>query len=374
MIKMVNLQYQHRLIEKEVKQKLDQLFEKGNYILGDFVAEFERNFAEFCGAKYCVGVGSGTAALEIALRILGVGPGDEVIVPVNTFYATASAVAVLGATPVFVDCNQFYLLDHTKIKEKITPKTKGVIAVHLYGQMCDTKEIKKICDQNNLFLLEDAAQAHGATREGNKVGHYSTAACYSFFPGKNLGAYGDAGAITTNDDEFARLARGHRYFGCYKRYYHDFVATNSKIDAIQCIFLNEKLKHLKEWNEDRVYAAGQYFKLLGKHSGRYIEFPLFHRDNSHVYHMYVIKINNRDKVIERFKDKIEFGVHYPLPLHLQECFKHLGYKEGDFPVCESSYKNILSLPIHPGINNMEQEEVANAIEECIKDGTCANFF
>ena len=320
--------------------------------------------------KYCMGVSSGTSALQLALRAIGIKQGDEVIVPVNTFIATSEAVTSCGGKVKFVDVNpDTYLIDIEKIKQAITPHTKAVIAVHLYGQMCDMIKIKEIADEHGFKIIEDAAQAHLAEFNGNKVGYYGDVACFSFYPGKNLGAYGDAGAVITNNEETAKLVKALRNHGRLpgEKYTHSFEAFNERIDALQAAVLNVKIKHIEEWTEKRRKNAELYNDLLKETEG--IIIPSVNPNAKPVYHLYVVRLENKDKefrkeVQSKLKEKgISSGVHYPNPLHLLEAYNYMNLGIGSFPVAEKVSNEILSLPMYPELT----EEQINYVVENLKN-------
>jgi len=340
-----------------IKNRVDGAIEKGDYIQGSEKREFEQDFAKYCDTKNCVGVDSGTSALELSLKSLGVGCGDEVITVPNTFYATAYAIEAVGAKPVFVDIDKYRLMDTTKISRAITKNTKAILPVHLYGQMVDINEL-------NLFdlpIIEDACQAHGSLLDNRGSGSVGDIAAFSFYPGKNLGAYGDGGAVVTDSDELAEKVRLLSNYGSTKKYHHDVLGGNHRLDNIQAAVLNAKLPHLDDWNHQRRKIANKYNTLLRD----VVDIPQ-HRpgNNQHVYHLYVVETNDRDDLLKHLNDNgIGTGLHYPQPLHLTPAFKHLGYKKGDFPVAEKSAKRLLSLPMFPGMTNDELVEVCDRIGE-----------
>lgn len=364
-IPLVDLRVQHALLRGEISNELARLMERGAFILGDAVSGFEASFASFCGASYCVGVANGTDALELALRALGVGPGDEVLVPANTFVATALAVGRAGATPAFVDCDeQYHLIDLDDAERRITEHTKAIIPVHLYGQMAPMDAVANLATRHGLAVVEDAAQAHGATQKHAPPGASSSAATYSFYPSKNLGAYGDAGAVATNDDAMAATIRALRNYGSDCKYDHPVAGFNSRLDALQAAVLSVKLGHLDAWNEARREAARRYDELLGDTAG--IEIPETMPGNTHVWHLYVVRVGRRDEVLAALSQQgIGAGIHYPKPLHLQGAFESHGCAEGDFPVAEAAAAEILSLPLYPQITRKQQVRVADALKDAI---------
>ena len=362
-IDFVDLRRQYQSHKKELDFAIQKMLNNADYILGEELKNFEREFAEFCGVKYCVGVASGTDALILSLKALGIQPGDEVITVPNSFVATALCVSTLGAKPVFVDINpDTYNIDISKIEEKITSRTKVIIPVHLYGQPADMDPIKKIAEKYNLRILEDACQAHGAKYRGIKVGGLGDIAAFSFFPGKNLGAYGDGGAIVTNNQEFAERALMYRMYGGKERdRYLIKGGVNSRLDAIQAAILRVKLKYLDGWNAARRKNAKLYSELL-KESDVVVPTTLDYVEP--VFHLYVIRNKKRDRLMEHLRYKqISVLVHYPVPIHLQPAYKELGYKKGDFPVTEAAAEEILSLPVFPELEEKEIEYVVSSIQE-----------
>src|SRR6185295_16757835 len=313
-------------------------------------------------ASHCVGVANGTDAIELIVRALSLGPGDEVLVPANTFIATALGVLRGGARPVLVDCDEHHLMDPQQVEDRITPRTRAILPVHLFGQTADMEALREIADRRGLILLEDAAQAQGAKRHGRPAGSLGTAAAFSFYPGKNLGAYGDAGAVTTPSDEIAGHLRKLRNWGSDRKYYHPEIGFNSRLDTLQAVVLSAKLKRLEDWNEARRRAAARYDRLLAGVAS--VETPRTLPGNEHIWHLYVVRVPRRDEVLARLKaDGIEAGIHYPTPLHLHGAMRHLGHHEGDFPVAEKAAREILSLPMYPHLGAADQERVAACVQE-----------
>jgi len=362
---LVDLERQHREVEDEIGAAIEAVVRRGAFILGEEVGAFERAFAQFSGVRHCVGVASGTDALELALRAAGVGADDEVLVPVNTFVATAFGVVRAGAKPVFVDCDpDTYLMTAAQAEARISRRTRALLPVHLYGQMAPIEELGALAEKSGLLLLEDAAQAHGASRGGVPAGKRGRAAAVSFYPGKNLGAWGDGGAVLTEDDEVARRLRALRQYGSEERYLHRELGTNSRLDTLQAVVLSAKLAHLSRWNEERRAAAARYDELLRDVDG--IRLPVTAAGNRHVFHLYVVRVPGRDRVLAELRGQgIEAAIHYPIPLHLQEAFRYLGHREGDFPIAEAAAREIVSLPIFPGITAAEQERVAGALRAAL---------
>ena len=363
-IPLVDLKAQHEEVADEVATGLARVMGTTAFILGPDVAAFEAEFARFCGVPYCIGVGNGTDALELAVRALNLGPGDEVLVPANTFIATALGVMRAGARPVLVDCDGFFLMDPEKTEAAITPRTRALLPVHLFGQTADMEAFGAIAAARGLHLLEDAAQAQGARRHGKAAGSFGIAAATSFYPGKNLGAYGDAGAILTSSDEMAGRLRRLRNWGSETKYHHPELGFNSRLDTLQAVVLTAKLKRLEAWNEARRRAAERYGELLAGLPG--VELPRTLPGNEHIWHLYVVRVPKRDEVLARLQaEGIGAGIHYPTPLHLHGALKELGYKPGDFPVAEKAAGEILSLPLHPHLTADQQERVADALRRAV---------
>lgn len=334
------------------------------FIGGKYAKEFEESFAKYIGVNYCVAVANGTDALEIGLQAIGVGEGDEVIVPANTFFATAEAVGNIGATPVFVDIDEkFYNLDPSKIEAKITSKTKAIIPVHLYGLPAEMDEIMAIARKHNLKVLEDCAQAHGATYKGKTVGTFGDVATFSFYPSKNLGAFGDAGAIISNSTEVAEKARLIANHGQFAKNRHTLIGRNSRLDGIQAAVLSVKLPHLENWLEARRKHAETYNKLLAD-SG--LITPTAPEHSRHTYHLYVVQVPNREKVIAKLtEDGIETGLHYPTALPFLEAYSDLGYQSADFPVASSQMDKILSLPMYAELTDEIIERVCQSLKNAV---------
>jgi dTDP-4-amino-4,6-dideoxygalactose transaminase len=368
MIPLVDLKTQFEHHKNEFMQAIENVLSSSSFILGKQVSTFEKNFAEFIGSAYSVGVASGTDALHLALRATGILPGDEVITAVNTFFATSAAIELAGGRPVFVDCDpKTYLIDVNAIQKAITPKTKAIIPVHLYGQVAPMDTINAIAERHNLVVIEDACQAHGALYKNCRAGTLGKVAAFSFYPGKNLGAFGDAGGITTDDETIYQNVIALRNYGSIKKYYHPTFGMNSRLDEIQAAILNVKLQFLEEWNKARVRAAERYRRNLG--SNPLITLPLKADNSTHVYHLFVIQVmGNRDLIIEKMAEKgIYCGIHYPIPLHLQKAYAYLGYREGDFPNAESSAQKIISLPLFPEITDDQIDTVCDVLTRlCIE--------
>jgi dTDP-4-amino-4,6-dideoxygalactose transaminase len=365
-IPLVDLNAEYQSIKSEIDASIERVVKKANFILGEEVELFEKQFAIFCNAKYCVGVASGTTALHLALLACGVQPGDEVITSTHSFIATAEAISHCGAIPVFVDINPLtYTIDPDQIETVITPKTKVIIPVHLYGQPADMTPIKKIAERHGLLIVEDAAQAHGAEYHGQRVGTIGDVACFSFYPGKNLGAYGDAGAIVTNRADIAEKVFILRNHGRAKgmKYEHSIVGYGERIDTIHASILSAKLQYLETWNERRRIYAKRYSEML---SGTGIGIPFELPDVKHVYHLYVVRHPQRDIFIEAMQqNKIGVGIHYPIPLHLQPAYKFLGYRDGIFPHAEKASREVFSLPLFPTIEHAQQDFVVDTIQKTL---------
>jgi len=358
MIPLVDLKIQYEHHKDELLKAVENVLSSSSFILGKQVSTFEKNFAEFIGAAYSVGVASGTDAIHLALRATGISPGDEVITAVNTFFATSAAIELAGGKPVFVDCDpRTYLIDVNGIEKALTSRTKAIIPVHLYGQVAPMDTINAIAEKHNLIVIEDACQAHGAQYKNRRAGTLGKVAAFSFYPGKNLGAFGDAGGVTTDDEIIYKNVLALRNYGSTKKYYHPVFGTNSRLDEIQAAILNVKLQFLEEWNKARVRASERYRRNLG--SNPLITLPSKADNSTHVYHLFVIQVkDNRDLIIEKMAEKgIYCGIHYPIPLHLQKAYAYLGYKEGDFPHAESHTKKIISLPLFPEITEDQIDSV-----------------
>jgi dTDP-4-amino-4,6-dideoxygalactose transaminase len=357
---------QHRQIADEVARGFEAVFSNTSFILGGAVEVFEKAYAQFVGAKHCIGVANGTDALELAVRAAGIGPGDEVILPTNTFIATALAVARAGATPVLVDSDPVYhLIDVQQAASKITSRTRALMPVDLYGQVAPMEEIQSLAKKHDLAVIEDAAQAQGASRNGVPAGTFGLAAGTSFYPGKNLGAYGDAGAVTTNSDQIADKIRALRNYGSQIKYHHPETGFNSRLDTLQAVVLSAKLARLSDWNRARRAAAGRYRELLAGMPD--VVLPEVAAGNEPVFHLYVVRVPGRDDVLKKLNaEGIGAGIHYPVPIHLQGAFKHLGHQRGAFPVAEKASDEIVSLPMFAEITAEQQERVAAALRRALK--------
>ncbi|MEA2509594.1 MAG: hypothetical protein QOG21_1676 [Actinomycetota bacterium] len=363
-VPLVDLAYQHRAIAEDLAAEWQQIIETTSFIGGPTVARFEEAFAEFCGIRYCIGVANGTDAIELCLRAADVGPGDEVILPTNSFVATAFAVVRAGARPVLVDVDERTLLiDPIGVRQAANGETRAVIPVHLFGQLAPVELVEAEVG-SEVTMIEDAAQAQGATRFGRSAGSFGVAAAMSFYPSKNLGAYGDAGAVLTRSKEFAESLRALRNYGGEDKNVHPLMGFNSRLDPVQAAVLLMKLGHLAEWNEERRQAARLYDRLLEPYPD-VVRVPEL-SNNHHVWYVYVVRVQNRDEVLRRLNEAgIGAAVHYPTPIHLQQAFRSLGYGEGDFPVAETAAKEILSLPLSPGISEEQQQRVVTELVNVI---------
>jgi dTDP-4-amino-4,6-dideoxygalactose transaminase len=360
----LDLHAQYQTIREEVLAALEAVCESTRFAQGPLTVEFETAFASYCGAKHCVTVNSGTSALHLAMRCLDLGPDDEVITSPLTFIATGWAISYTGARPVFVDIHpERRTLDPAKLEAAITRRTKAILPVHLFGQPADMEPILRIADRRDIPVIQDAAQAHGALYKGQRIGQLGAMSCFSFYPGKNLGAYGEGGALVTNDDKLAARARALRDHGQSRRYYHDEIAYNYRMDSFQAAILNIKLARLEEWNAARARKARMYSELL---SGLPIKLPTHYKDSKTVWHCYVIEYDRRDEARSHLMEMgIETGIHYPLPVHLQPAYASLGYRPGDFPVSEEFSHRCLSLPIYPELSEAQIEAVAQAVREAV---------
>jgi dTDP-4-amino-4,6-dideoxygalactose transaminase len=360
-IPLVDLKSQHREIAADVEEGFRRVCADASFILGREVTAFEDEFARFSRVEHCIGVANGTDALEIALRALDVGPGDEVILPTNSFIATALAVVRAGATPVLVDCDPVHqLIDPGAVRARLGPRTRVVMPVHLFGQMAPMEELQALVRDAACMLVEDAAQAQGATRSGTGAGGFGEAAGTSFYPGKNLGAYGDAGAVLTRSQRIDDRVRALRNYGSAVKYHHPERGFNSRLDTLQAVVLRAKLQKLTAWNAARRAAAACYDALLA--DVREVTRPATLAGNEHVWHLYVVRVPRRDAVVQQLNAAgIGAGVHYPIPIHLQGAFAHLGHRPGAFPVAEAAAREILSLPMFPGITTAQQERVVGAL-------------
>lgn len=353
-IPFLRLDRQYKETKSEIDEAIRRVVKRQFFLMGEELEKFEDELARYMGAKYAIGVNSGTDALIFALQALGVGKGDEVITPSHSFIATTLAIVEVGATPVFVDINpETYHIDVSKIEAKITKRTKVIIPVHLYGAVSQIDAIMKIAKKHNLSVIEDAAQTHGSTFKGKKAGTFGDIGIYSFYPGKNLGAYGDAGALVTNNEVIANKLKKLRNYGQSQKYFHDEHGRNSRLDEIQAAVLRVKLKHLDAWNEKRNQIATRYKKELG-----HLKSQTILPDSISCYHLYVVEFSDRAEMQKKLASKgIQTLIHYPVPIHLQKCYVGMGFKAGDFPLTEQAADRIVSLPLYSELTDAEQDYI-----------------
>ena len=351
------LDRQYLKYQSEYENKVLETLRKGWYVLGPEVENFEKEYADSLGAKYVIGVDNGLNAIVLAFRALGMKEGDEVIVQANTYIASVMGITMNGATPIFVEPNEFYNIDVDKIEEKITEKTKAILVVHLYGQASKMDKVLEICQKYNLKLVEDCAQAHGAMFDGQQIGTFGIG-CFSFYPSKNLGCFGDGGAISTNDEKLNRDFKVLRNYGSQKRYYNEVVGYNSRLDELQAGLLRVKLQHLPELLEERKKIAEKY---LSEIKNPLIKLPKVDKNCTHVWHLFVVQVEEREK-FQNYLNENNIGsvIHYPIPPHLSEAYEYLGYKKGDFSITEKYAETVLSLPLY---NGMTDEEIDYVIEK-----------
>ncbi len=365
-IPFVDLKNQYQNIQEEINQRIQNVLYDTAFINGKYAKQFEAAFASFCHAKHCIGVGNGTDAIYIALRSLGIGPGDEVITAANSFIATSEAITMTGAKVVFADCHpDSYNLDPERISSLVSPRTKAIVPVHLYGRPAGMTAINEMAKHHGLYVIEDAAQAHGAEIQGNRIGNFGDIACFSFYPGKNLGAYGDAGAIVTNNDDLATQCRMIANHGRVNKYDHEFEGINSRLDGIQAAVLQVKLNYLEEWTELRRHAAKKYDELLKE---AHVITPSCPETLRHVYHLYVIRTRNRDDLQKKLQEKgVATGIHYPIALPNLRAYQYLGHSPQDFPVSSAYADTILSLPMFPEITDEQIDYVCKTLIEVEKE-------
>jgi dTDP-4-amino-4,6-dideoxygalactose transaminase len=361
-IPLVDLKAQYLSIKKEIDEAIQRVLNKCNFIMGDEVKEFEEELASFCSAKYAVGVSSGTDALLLALKAINIQPGDEVITVPNTFIATTEAITMAGGKIKFVDIDEeTFNIDTNKIESAIINKTRAILPVHLYGQPANMDPIIDLAKKYNLKVIEDAAQAHGAEYNNKRVGALGDIGIFSFYPGKNLGAYGDAGAVVTNDPDISNKIAMLRNHGRTKKYEHEYEGYNCRLDTLQAAILRVKLKYINSWNEARRNHASSYRKLLQNTD---IILPTEQKDNKHIYHIFAVRTADRDNLLNKLKNEgIGAGIHYPIPLHLQPAYRYLGYKKGDFPITEKCAREIISLPMYPELDEVKIKRIAEAISK-----------
>jgi dTDP-4-amino-4,6-dideoxygalactose transaminase len=374
-IPFLDLKTQYQNIKEEIQTEINEVLDNTAYICGKKVKSFEDNFAKLHNAKYCLGTSSGTDSLHLAYWALGIGISsqytsgklnaemDEVLVPVNTYIATTETITMMGAKPVFVDHEEeSFNIDPKKIEENITPRTKAIVIVHLYGQPADIDPILTIAKKNNLIVIEDCSQAHNAEYKGKKVGTFGEIGTFSFYPGKNLGAYGEAGAVITNNEKLYEKMLRYRQHGAVVRYIHDIEGHNYRMEELQGAVLNVKMKYIEKWTNGRRYVAKRYRELLK--DVKDLKLPVEMPYAKHVYHLFEIRVPDREKLAKYLTEKgIDTGLHYPMPLHLQAAYKYRGYREGDFPVAEKCCREILSIPVFPEMNDVQIEYVAKSIRD-----------
>lgn len=360
----VDLALQHSRIADQINAAIADVISRTAFILGPDVEKFEVEFADYCRTRHAIGVANGTDAIELALRGAGVGAGDEVILPANTFVATPEAVIRCGAVPVVVDCGEDFLIDPLLVAERVTDRTRAVIPVHMYGQAAPVEDVREAVGPD-VLVIEDAAQSQGAERWGRRAGSLGDVAATSFYPGKNLGAYGDAGAITTSRDSVAELVKSLRNHGGIRKYEHLEVGVNSRLDGLQAAVLSVKLQHLDSWNSERRAAADVYRRLLADVPE--VGLPAVREGNTHVWHLYVVRVPARDRVLAELNGSgVGAGIHYPTPVHLLPALRSLGYSKNDFPVSERMAGEILSLPIFPGITVDQQSYVVEHLIQALR--------
>lgn len=358
----VDLRAQYQSIKAEIDPAIQAVINETAFIGGKYVEGFEKAYAEKYGKKHCISCANGTDAIYVSLKALGIGAGDEVITVANSWISTSETITQAGARPVFVDIDQYFHIDPALIEAKITPKTKAVIPVHIFGQPADIGAIKEICDRHGLLLIEDCAQSHFATFKGKKAGAFGIAGTFSFYPGKNLGAYGDAGAIVTDNDDFARNARLYANHGSLQKHIHEIEGINSRLDSIQAVVLQAKLKHINDWNQARNNHALKYNALLSGLDG--VACPRLRPEAFHVFHLYVIRASRRDELAAFLKAKGIFtGIHYPTALPFMPAYRYLGHKPSDFPTAHRCQEEILSLPMYPELTDGQISHVADSIRE-----------
>lgn len=360
-IPLLDLQAQYQTIKEEIDQAVHSVLDSSVYIMGPEMKTLEKEIATYCGTKEAVAVANGTDALVLTLKAFGIGPGDEVITTPFTFFASAETIAQVGATPVFVDIDPVTLnMDLAQLEDKITPHTKAIIAVHIFGQMLDVERLMEIAARHDLKVIEDAAQAIGSEYQGKKAGSIGHASTFSFFPTKNLGAYGDGGMIVTNDEDLASQLRMLRFHGCKIKYYHDEIGFNSRLDEMQAAILRVKLRYLDGWNEGRREKARVYDQLLADAA---VQIPGRDPQALPIYHLYVLRTEERSALMERLKaGEVACAVYYPVPLHLQLAFRTLGYKAGDFPVAEKACEQALAIPCYPELSSEQQRQIVALIK------------
>lgn len=360
-IPFVDLKAQYQSIKPDIDQAIENVISETAFIGGKYVNKFKEEFASLYGTKHCVPVANGTDAIYIILKMLGIGEGDEVITVANSWISTSETITQAGAKPVFVDVDEYFTIDINKIEKEITPRTKAILPVHLYGQMADVETIKQLCEKHNLFLIEDCAQSHFSEFDGIRAGLRGIASTFSFFPGKNLGAYGDAGAIITNDDSLAEKMKIYANHGALVKHQHQIEGINSRLDGLQAAILSAKLPYILEWTEKRNQCATYYNEILAEITQ--IELPQLRPNSKHSYHLYVIKAKKRDELAAYLKNNgIETAIHYPVPLPFMDAYKYLGKTTDDFPIVAANQSRILSIPIFPELTKQQQDYIATQIK------------
>ena len=373
-VPLCDIQAQYRELRPKIEEAIARVLESGQVILGPEVTALEDEIAHYCGVGHAVGCASGTDALLLALHALEIGPGDEVILPPFTFFASAGAICRTGAKPVFVDIDAAtFNLDPLQVENKITERTKAVMAVHLYGQCAEMENLWRVAERHDLPIIEDAAQAIGAEFQSKKAGNLGAVGCFSFYPSKNLGAYGDAGMLVTNDPEWAARAACLRVHGMHPKYFHKYMGWNARIDAIQAAILRAKLPYLEGWIAERQAAASRYDRLIeDSHLSGFLERPVRSPHRRHVFHQYVVRVadGQRDALVRHFKaEHIACEIYYPMPLHMQECLAYLGYREGDFPISEDASRCVLALPMYPELTLEQQHRVIHSCSAFLRQRT-----
>ena len=361
-IPFLNFQPMHEQIRSEMHQAFSDVYDSYWYVMGEKLQTFEASYAKYNQTKYCVGVSNGLDALILALQALNIGKGDEVIVPSNTYIASVIAITTVGATPVFVEPRiDTYNINPELIEQKITKRTKAIMPVHLYGQACEMDYIMKLAEAYDLYVVEDNAQAHGSSYNGKLTGSFGHANGVSFYPGKNLGALGDAGAVTTNKEEIAEKIKALRNYGSHKKYHNDYVGLNRRLDELQAALLSVKLQYLNDWTQERKEIAETYNQSL---VGSNLILPKLASNADHVYHLYVVRTSKREELQEHLNNKgVGTLIHYPIPPHLQKAYKYLGYKIGDFPIAEELANTTISLPLWVGLNTRQINSITSIINE-----------
>jgi dTDP-4-amino-4,6-dideoxygalactose transaminase len=372
-IPLCDLQTQYRQLRPQIEEAVRRVLESGQFILGPEVTAFEEEVARYCGSSYAVGCASGTDALLLALQALDIGPGDEVIMPSFTFFATAGTVCRLGARPVFVDIDAAtWNLDPLQVESKINERTRAVLPVHLFGQCADMEPLWHVAERHDIPIIEDAAQAFGAEYQGKRTGTLGAMGCFSFYPSKNLATYGDAGLVTTNDPEWARRLVALRVHGCEVKYYHKYFGWNARIDALHAAMLRVKLPYVEGWIEDRQAAARRYDALIDEyHLNHFLQRPVVRPNRRHAFNQYVVNVGQgqRDALLRFLKaEQIGCDIYYPVPLHLQECLTYLGHREGDFPATEEACRTVLALPMYPELTGEQQRRVLQSCAAFLRQG------